>query len=81
VECLVRQGRLEEASEVFGRVTSMSNDVGLFSEEYDTQNDQMLGNFPQGLTHLSHISAALALEEHLQEDFGEPRPGVEWRSV
>jgi GH15 family glucan-1,4-alpha-glucosidase len=81
VECLVRQGRLEEASEVFGRVTSMSNEVGLFSEEYDTRSDQMLGNFPQGLTHLSHISAALALEEHLQEDFGEPGPGIEWRSI
>ena len=61
VECLVRQGRLEEAREVFDRAASTGNDVGLFSEEYDPKGRQMLGNFPQGLTHLSHIAAAVAL--------------------
>ena len=64
VECLVRQGRLEEAREVFDRAASTGNDVGLFSEEYDPKGRQMLGNFPQGLTHLSHIAAALALGAH-----------------
>ena len=64
VECLVHQGRLEEAREVFDRAASAGNDVGLFSEEYDPKRKQMLGNFPQGLTHLSHIAAALALGAH-----------------
>jgi pentatricopeptide repeat protein len=62
-ECLARQGRTEEAHEVFQRVVSKGNDLGLFSEEYDTSSGEMLGNFPQGLTHLSLIAAAVALAD------------------
>ncbi len=62
-ECLARQGRVEDAQEVFDRTLSASNDLGLFSEEYDTQAGEALGNFPQGLSHLSHIAAAIALGE------------------
>jgi GH15 family glucan-1,4-alpha-glucosidase len=62
-EALARQGRAEEAREVFDRVASSSNDLGLFAEEYDATAGEMLGNFPQGLTHLSHIAAAVALSE------------------
>lgn len=61
-ECWAWQGRLERARRLFERACACANDVGLFSEEYDCAGAQMLGNFPQGLTHLAHISAALALE-------------------
>jgi GH15 family glucan-1,4-alpha-glucosidase len=60
-ECLAHQGRTEEAGDVFDRALTTANDLDLFSEEYDTKAGEMLGNFPQGLTHLSHISAAVAL--------------------
>jgi GH15 family glucan-1,4-alpha-glucosidase len=59
--CLANQGRAGEAREVFDRTMATSNDLGLFSEEYDPAAERMLGNFPQALTHLSHIEAALAL--------------------
>ena len=63
VDCLARQGQLSDARRVFDRAVSCANDLGLFSEEVDPRSGELLGNFPQGLTHLSHISAALTLAE------------------
>ncbi|HEX5502351.1 MAG TPA: glycoside hydrolase family 15 protein [Thermomicrobiales bacterium] len=62
-ECLARQGRLEDARAVFDRAASTSNDLGLFAEEYAPDTGDLLGNFPQGLTHLSHIAAAVAMAQ------------------
>lgn len=61
-ECLARQGRIAEARERFDRACRCANDLGLFSEQYAASSAELLGNFPQGLTHLAHICAALALE-------------------
>lgn len=63
VSCLARQGRKAEARVYYDRAIACSNELGLFSEEYDTASNQMLGNFPQGLTHVSQIMAWLALAE------------------
>lgn len=62
-ECLARQGRAAAAREMFDRTAATRSDLGLFSEEWDPKARRMLGNFPQGLTHLSHIAAAIALAE------------------
>jgi GH15 family glucan-1,4-alpha-glucosidase len=61
VECLAGQGRTAEAREVFDRALACANDLGLYSEEAG-KGDEPLGNFPQALTHLAHVEAALALE-------------------
>lgn len=74
VECLARQGRIKDARTVFDRVVATSNDLGLFAEEFDPHSGEMLGNFPQGLTHLSHIAAAVALARHAYGD-GAPYEG------
>jgi GH15 family glucan-1,4-alpha-glucosidase len=63
--CLARQGHGEEARAVFDRAAATGNDLGLFSEEFDPEAGRMLGNFPQALTHLSHIEAAVALADSL----------------
>ncbi|MBO0838817.1 MAG: glycoside hydrolase family 15 protein, partial [Actinobacteria bacterium] len=60
-ECLAGQGRLEDARAVFDRVVGTSNDLGLFAEEFEPRSGELLGNFPQGLTHLAHIAAAVRL--------------------
>jgi GH15 family glucan-1,4-alpha-glucosidase len=61
--CLAHQGRLKQAHEVFQKALATGNDLELFSEEFDPGTGEMLGNFPQGLTHLSLIAAAVALSE------------------
>jgi pentatricopeptide repeat protein len=63
VNCLARQGRLDAARKVFERAVGTGNDLGLFAEEYHVGRKEMLGNFPQGLTHLSLITALVALNE------------------
>ena len=69
-ECLARQGRLTEAQQVFDRAASCGNDLALFAEEYDPETGEMLGNFPQGLTHLAYIGAAVALTESAGSELG-----------
>src|SRR2546423_531273 len=62
VNVLAQMGRQEEAEALFSRVTETANDLGLFAEEFDPDTGEMLGNFPQALTHLSVINAAFNLE-------------------
>ena len=44
--------------------------LGLFSEQVDPASGELLGNYPQTLTHLSHVAAACARA-------GEPRAPFE----
>jgi GH15 family glucan-1,4-alpha-glucosidase len=61
-ECLARQGRTTQARAAFATASATANDLGLFAEEFDPATGTLLGNFPQALTHLSHIAAAVALQ-------------------
>ncbi|HKS24655.1 MAG TPA: glycoside hydrolase family 15 protein [Thermoanaerobaculia bacterium] len=63
VEALVLAGRRGEAEEVFAKVLRRANDVGLLSEEADPDTGELLGNFPQALTHIGLMNAALCLSE------------------
>ncbi len=54
-------GRRDDAVELFERLLSLTNDVGLLAEEYDTHHERQVGNFPQAFSHLSLIVTALNL--------------------
>jgi len=58
VSCLALLGRTDQARELFERVISVANDVGLLSEEYDTKAKRLVGNFPQAFTHVALVNAA-----------------------
>jgi len=55
---LAMAGRIAEARELFERLLSLANDVGLLSEEYDPQRRRLLGNFPQAMTHVALVNTA-----------------------
>lgn len=59
VDCLAQQGNIDEARALFERVTGYANDLGLLSEEIDPVSRELLGNYPQGFTHLGLIRSAL----------------------
>ena len=58
VDVWYRQGRETEAREMFERLLTRANDLGLLAEELSLKEDMQLGNFPQALSHLSLITAA-----------------------
>jgi GH15 family glucan-1,4-alpha-glucosidase len=58
---LIMQGRRDEAEDLFERLLSLRNDLGLLAEEYDPDAERQLGNFPQAFTHVAIINTALNL--------------------
>ncbi len=63
-------GRRPEAEALFERLLALSNDVGLFAEEYDPRRKRMLGNFPQALTHMALVNTARLLSMPEEEARG-----------
>jgi GH15 family glucan-1,4-alpha-glucosidase len=60
-DCRALQGRREEAVALLERVLALRNDVGLLSEVYHPGLRQLMGNFPQALSHLALVNTALGL--------------------
>lgn len=62
-EARARLGQLDRAREVIDRALACANDVGLLAEEVDPRTGELLGNFPQALSHIGLVNAVWALEE------------------
>jgi GH15 family glucan-1,4-alpha-glucosidase len=61
IKSLFKTGRVKEAETLFRRVLRYRNHVGLLSEDIDFDSKRLLGNFPQGYSHLALIDAAITL--------------------
>ena len=58
-----QQGRHDEAVELYERLLSLRNDLGLLSEEYDPERGRLVGNFPQAFTHIGLVETAFTLSQ------------------
>jgi GH15 family glucan-1,4-alpha-glucosidase len=55
---LVLQRRYDEAPEIFERLLSIRNDVGLLAEQWYPQDRRFLGNYPQAFSHVGLVNTA-----------------------
>jgi GH15 family glucan-1,4-alpha-glucosidase len=63
---LIALGEVREARVLFETVRAYANDLGLFSEEINSESGEMLGNFPQAFSHLAFIDAAVELSRAME---------------
>jgi GH15 family glucan-1,4-alpha-glucosidase len=70
-------GRHADARKLFERLLSLSNDVGLLSEEYDPRAKRLVGNFPQAFSHVAVVGTAFNLAR--TDRFEERKPVREQR--
>ncbi|MBN2376175.1 MAG: glycoside hydrolase family 15 protein [Sedimentisphaerales bacterium] len=63
IKSLCKIGEKEQARQMFEQVLSYRNHLGLLSEDIDFDTKRLLGNFPQGYSHLALIDTAVTLQE------------------
>lgn len=73
VECLALSGNIADAEKILEKSIEASNSLGLFSEEYDPKKKQMLGNFPQAISHIGFVNAVTTLNKMRQKNSGHSR--------
>lgn len=68
IKSLYLIGEKQKARTMFENILQYSNHLGLYSEDMDFKSKRLLGNFPQGYSHLALIDAAIVLSEEKIED-------------
>jgi GH15 family glucan-1,4-alpha-glucosidase len=62
-QALAMADQPDRARMIFARAAAHANDLGLLAEEVDPQTGELLGNFPQALSHIGLVNAAWAISE------------------
>jgi len=63
IKSLYRIGERDLAHGMFDQLLQYGNHLGLFSEDIEFKSKRLLGNFPQGYSHLALIDTAIQLSE------------------
>jgi alpha,alpha-trehalase len=66
VENLARQGRLEQASELYASLCARASTLGLLPEQIDPTSGEFAGNFPQAFSHIGVIAGGVTLARQAQ---------------
>src|SRR5688572_19330576 len=66
-ENLAKSGKLADAVQIFDSMLKHASPAGLMPEEVDPVSGELLGNYPQGFTHIGLINAALSINEAYKE--------------
>ena len=69
-DAMAHVGQLEQAQQLFERLLALGSPLGLFAEEADSVNGDLLGNYPQALTHLALVGAAVNIERARHRTLG-----------
>jgi len=62
-QALALADQVDRARAVFERAAAFANDLGLLAEEVNADTGELLGNFPQALSHIGLVNAAWAISE------------------
>jgi GH15 family glucan-1,4-alpha-glucosidase len=60
-DAVLHLGDVQAAEQIFAGLLDKASPTGLFSEEIDPGNGELLGNYPQAFVHLAVINTALRL--------------------
>lgn len=66
VDNWAKQGRLDEAVDLYDSLCARSGTLGLLPEEIDPSTGSFLGNYPQAFSHIGVISSGVNLARHIQ---------------
>ncbi|MBT4907771.1 MAG: glycoside hydrolase family 15 protein [Rhodospirillaceae bacterium] len=69
IDALAAIGRQDEARELFEKILSHRNHVGLLSEDLDPNTGELWGNFPQTYSMVGLITSAMRLSKSWEEAF------------
>lgn len=67
ITSLHKTGEKKEAHRLFNNIIKYTNHLGLLSEDMEFDTCRLLGNFPQGYSHLAMIEAATTLADDKTE--------------
>ncbi len=66
IRALNKIGERAQARELFDKLLTYSNHLGLFSEDIDFESKRLLGNFPQAYSHLALIETAMLFSRDIE---------------
>lgn len=68
IENLAKSGEIQKAIDSFDHICSFASPTGLLSEEMDARENELLGNYPQGFSHIGLINAAMSIQEAIDKN-------------